>query len=173
MNKKITAVLMVLAVLFASGVLYAQCNCPKQAQCGCGCNSACNTGDKGMMLEKIAKELNLTSDQICQLKKIKSDFMDATKDTRAQLKAEKENLANLWAADTLDADAIKAEFSKIDELKSQLRDTGIDYAAKAMNILTSDQRCKLKTMIKNRMQDCRNMCMGMGFGCIAGCDCDQ
>ena len=171
MSKKVLVVSMILALLVTAGVVVAQC------RCGGGTGATCSAGKMGQgkmgqgMMGQMAKELNLTPDQTKQLQQIHSDFMDATKATRDQLKAERQTMKSLWMADTPDPAAIKAEFAKIDELKAQLRDAGVDNAIRALGVLTPDQRAKLKTMIQKKMGQCKEMGMGMGFGCEMGCDC--
>lgn len=179
MHRKVFAVVAVFALLTTSGIVIAQqCNCGTKsaaaygagpAKAGMGSRGMGKGMGKGMMFERMAKELNLSQAQIQQLEQIRSQYMTATQATRDQLKAERQTMMNLWMSDNPDPAAIKAEFAKIDQLKAQLRDTGVDYAVQGMKVLTPDQRTRLRTMIQNKMGQCRAMGMGMGFGCEMDC----
>ena len=172
MQKKIIAVSIILALLVTAGMVTAQCKrggtCPV-GQAGQG-KMGKGTMGQGMMAQRMIKELSLTQDQTQQLQQIRNEYMEATKATREQLKAEHQAMMSLWMADSPDAAAIKAEFAKIGDLKAQMRDTGVDYAIRGMAVLTADQRAKLKTMIQNKMGQCKEMGMGMGFGSEMGLD---
>ena len=116
---------------------------------------------------KIARELGLTKDQMEKLKQIHAGFMDATKDTREQLRVKWEQMVALWSVDQPDATAIKNLFSEIDPLKVQLRDTAVDYAIQAYSVLTPAQKIKARDMLKAHLGHMRKGCC-MGFGEMGG-----
>jgi Spy/CpxP family protein refolding chaperone len=129
----------------------------------------------GMMHEMFAKQLNLTQDQMRQLKALHEEFRTETQATKDQLKTEIKDMIDLWAAPQPDAAVIKAKAAEIDALKTQMRDTGIDYAIKGLNMLTPAQREKLRTIIREKGAQwmekgmmCWGCCMGMTDCCPQG-----
>lgn len=125
--------------------------------------SCCGLGMCFGIGPKIADELNLTQDQLTQLKQIRDDFLAQTKDTRDQIKAKMKDIAALFTADNPNPDAIKAAFADIDALKVSIRNAAVDKMIAGMNVLTADQRTKLRELIKNRP--------GIGMGCMGCCGC--
>ncbi|MCL5105718.1 MAG: Spy/CpxP family protein refolding chaperone [Armatimonadetes bacterium] len=114
---------------------------------------------------KIARELALTKDQMDKIKQIHMDFMNATKDTREQLRAKCEQMVALWSVDQPDAAAIKNLLSEIDPLKAQLRDMAVDHAVQAYNVLTPAQKIKARAMLKAHLGHMRKGCwMGGDMG---------
>ncbi len=113
---------------------------------------------------RIAQQLNLTQDQVNQLRQLRQDFWDATQTAREQLQAKCKEMVGLWTAAQPNAGRIKALAADIDALRAEIRDTGIDYMIRALNVLTPAQREKLQKMIK----DMGDRCLKMGGGCFFG-----
>jgi|GEM_PF-421220 len=169
MKVKIVVAVLVVALVLSAGVVLAQRGRQPMKPAGPPA-MAPGAGDgwcMGMgMLGKLGKELNLSADQITQLKTIQKDFMDSTAATRSEIQAKMKQMMDLWAADQPDAAAIKSMAAQLDALRAQVRDAAIDHAVSAIGVLTPEQRAKMQQMMKNNP----GMCMGMGCGlcCSAG-----
>lgn len=148
----VIAVLVITATLFAA---QAPKVCPPK---GAGPGMQCDW-TRG----KIARELNLSKDQMDKLKEIHTEFFNATKDTREQLKAKRQQMIALWSVDQPDAAAIKSLFTEMDPLKVQLREAAVDHAVQAYDILTPAQKVKVRQMIKAHVNR-----MGAGCGMMGG-----
>lgn len=110
-------------------------------------------------LDRLTTELNLTPSQVSQIRQIHQDFATATQATRDDLKAKKQQMMTLWTVQPVDVNAIKALAADIDRDKAAIRDRGIDAMAAGLNVLTPDQRAKLRTMMQDmkgrmRMHQC-------------------
>jgi Spy/CpxP family protein refolding chaperone len=169
MRSKITVIVaIVLALLLCAAVIGAQRG--KQATRPATPPAMGAPGEgwgMGMgMCEQMKKELGLTPDQVTQLQAIRKDFMDSTQSARDDVKAKMKQMLDLWMADPVDATAIKDLASQMDTVRAQIRDSAIDHAISAFNVLTTDQKAKVRDFIKNHP----NMGMGMGCGicCSAG-----
>jgi len=121
---------------------------------------------------RIAQQLNLTQDQVNQLRQLRQDFWNDTQATREQLQTKCKQMIELWTAAQPDAGRIKALAADIDALRAEIRDAGIDYMIRALGVLTPAQRDKLRTMIKDMGANCLKMgggyCFGPGIGCGLG-----
>lgn len=110
----------------------------------------------------IAKQLNLTPDQVTQLTAIRDDFLAATKTAREDLQAGMEEMLQLWSAEQPDAVAVKTLAARQDAIRATIREACIDRAIAALGVLTPAQREQLRTMVKNR-PGC-GMMLGCGLG---------
>lgn len=122
------------------------------------------------MAEALKKQLNLSDSQAASLQAIRKDFMDSTQSMRTDLATKRQQMAELWMADSPDPAAIKAQAADMDAMRAQMRDVAIDHAVRAVAVLTPAQR----TQVRNWMQRNPQMMMGMGCGmcCGAGmCEC--
>lgn len=116
----------------------------------------------GPLLWGLVTQLGLTDQQIAELKQIQQDFLTDTQADRTKLLESAKKMAQLWSADQPDVNAIKALAAEMDELRARIRDAAIDRVASALNVLTSEQREKLRSLIKDRWPLC---------GWCAGCGC--
>lgn len=118
---------------------------------------------------RIVQQLNLTQDQVNQLRQLRQDFWNDTQATREQLQTKFKQMIGLWTAAQPDVSQIKALASDIDALRAEIRDAGIDYMIRALSVLTPAQRDKLRTMIKDMGANCLKMCGGCCFCPCIGC----
>ena len=166
MNRRIIAVCVVLAVILTAGTVYAQMRKSKSLpSAGMGPGECAVMGDG--MIEKFKTQLSLTDAQITQLKSIHEDFMTSTKDARDQLKTAMQQLRELWTTCQPNADTIKAKADEIDPIRKQIRDSAIDHAIQAYNVLTPEQQTKAQAIIKSIPDFCG------GMGCCMGCICGR
>jgi Spy/CpxP family protein refolding chaperone len=168
MRKQTIIILVVLALVVSAGLAVAVGPAGK-AKCGAGMGAKAGCP---LMGGKMTAELGLTDSQIAQMKSLHQEFLDVTKATRDQMAAKKKEMADLWTADELDVDKIKATAADISVLMAEVRDPGIDCMIKCLNILTPDQRTKVKATMKNRPDSCPcpgcPMGIGPGMGCGVG-----
>ncbi len=160
MKIKIVAFVLVLALVMSVGVVFAQKGRMGKAGPATGGGWCMGLG----MLDKISKELSLTNDQVSKIKAIQSDFMSSTQTARTEIQAKMKQMGELWMESQPDAAAIKSLASELDTLRMQVRNSAIDHAISAIEVLTADQRVKLQEMMKSRP----GMCMGMGCGLCCG-----
>ncbi|MHB9037198.1 MAG: Spy/CpxP family protein refolding chaperone [Armatimonadota bacterium] len=161
MRTKILVVALALVLVIGAGVVSAQG--PRGGKAGApgmGMGMGMGMG----FGPQLAKDLNLTPDQIKQVQKLHADFMASTQGTREQLKTKMQELGQLWAQDG-DANQLKAKFAEIDTLRADLRDAGIDFALQVRSILTDEQRTKVRQMMKNMPGFGAGLCGGLGMGC--------
>lgn len=167
MKSRIIAIGLVVALLLCAGVVLAQRGRQPMKPAGPPA-MAPGTGDgwcMGMgMLGRMSKELNLSADQVAQLKTNQKDFMDSTQATRTEIQAKMKQMMELWMADQPNAGDIKDVANQLEALRTQIRNSAIDHAIVATRVLSADQRAKLREMIGKNP----GMCMGMGCGLACG-----
>ena len=106
-------------------------------------------------------ELNLTPEQIQHLQQLGDAFKAQTEPIRQQCQARCQEMAQLWAAENPDANAIKALAAEMDALRADLRNAAIDHKIAALNVLTAEQRAKVREKIGK-------LGCGIGMGCGMG-----
>lgn len=154
MRMKMVVVTLVLALIIVAGIVSAQ-----GPRGGMG-----KMGDGSMTMgmgQRMISQLGLTQDQQTKLKQMHTDYLNATQSTRDQLRTKMQELAQLWSNDAT-ADQLKAKMGEIDTLRAELRDAGIDFAIQTRTVLTTEQRTKLRQMIKDRTEDGMGVCWGLG-----------
>jgi len=167
MRNTIIAVGVALALLLTAGVVIGQGG-RKAGRQGPPSGAMAPAGDAwgmGMgMRGRIAKELKLTPEQIKLLEPIRKDFMDSTQSAREDIKAKMKQMLDLLAADQPDAAAIKDLASQMEPSRTAIRESAIDHIISALEVLTPDQRAKVKDWVQKNP----GMCMGMACGMCGG-----
>jgi len=107
------------------------------------------------------KELGLDDKQIEKLKDIKHDSMKEKIKATADMDILKVDMKSLMHADTLDADKLKSLVSKKYDIKKDLMIKSIDAYAKALNVLTPEQ----KKIYKDLCHESWKAKIGHWFGC--------
>lgn len=169
MKTKIVIAVLVIAVIVAAGMAFAQ-------QGPRGGNEACPTPGMGMQAgpgaggcglglcmgvgPEVMKDLNLTQDQVAQLQQLRDKCIADTANTRQQMQDAHAALRDLMLAQNPDKDAIKRQLATIDAIQAELRNSCIDCMFAAREILTPEQREKARTALMNAKGP-----MGMGMGC--------
>lgn len=165
MRTKLIAVLVILALALTAVAVTAQGG-PKAGP-GAG-NPAAAPGDgwgMGVVCEQLKAELNLTPQQVSQIAAIRKDFADSTQAARADVQAMVKEMGDLWKANNPDAPAIKNLAAQIDAARAAIRDSGIDHAVAAFNVLNDAQKAKVREVA------CKNPGMCLGAGCGFGACC--
>ena len=175
MKIRLTAAMVIIALAITTGLVTAAKQQAKTANKSAVCPMAGAGGAQGAAAKamdfgpQMARELNLTDNQIQQLQKLCNDFMTSTADRREQLRTETKTMTELLTADSISADAIKAEAAKIDNIRASIRNEAIDSIAKGVELLNSDQQAKLRQMIKDHPE----IAIGLGMGCALGPGCEM
>ncbi len=110
-------------------------------------------GPLGMMLDKMTKDLNLTTDQKTQVDQLKAEIkakMDAKKEANKDKDGRKQNaedFANLFKQNTLDKQAVQDLAAKRDKDREDMKSFMMDELVKFHDILTPDQRSQVADKI--------------------------
>lgn len=174
MKAKIVAVLLISALALTTGVVIAQ-RSPGVPGRGAGPGMGRGMGPRmggpcGMGLglgmgPNVERELGLTSSQTTKLQDITNRYMSETQQTRTRLQTNLKELADMWTAEHPDKSAIRNKIAETDRLRAQIRDAMVNRAFDAMEVLTPEQRAKLRDMVKSRP----GFGVGMGYGLGLGC----
>jgi Spy/CpxP family protein refolding chaperone len=130
-----------------------------------GTGGSCGLGLGLGMGPTAISELGLSDNQVAQLQKITNQFISDTQQLRAQLQTELSELAKLWTAEKPNEAAIRSKIAEVDGIRTQIRNAMIDRTFTVMRVLTSDQKSKLRNLVKNRP----GFGVGMGYGLGLGC----
>lgn len=150
MHTRLIIGMLIAALAVVTGVVVAQTTSPVPERGGPGM-------DTGMgVLPRIARELQLTPEQTQALMAIHREYMEQTVPVREQLRTEMRNLGLLWTNRQSTAADLRAQADVVDALKTQLRNTTIDYTLRARAVLTDQQLARIAEWI--------NTGRGPGFG---------
>jgi Spy/CpxP family protein refolding chaperone len=99
---------------------------------------------------RVRQYLGLTDDQVARLHKLGVDAEEAGVKNRAQMEINRIELRELMRADNPDQSAIMAKLDQINELRGSMEKQGVQTFLDARNVLTAEQRAKIKTFMENR-----------------------
>ena len=108
----------------------------------------------GMMfgrLERAKEKLGLTDDQVAQIKTIFADLRTQNAPYRDQLRGGIESAVQTLLANPNDTAAAQAIVDQQAAAEKALKTNVINAASKALNVLNSDQRAKLASLVQERM----------------------
>ena len=97
--------------------------------------------------------LNLTPDQQKKISKVREDMRKSNWDIMGKMREEHYKLRDLYYADKPDSKAINAQYKKVQELQQQMMDSGLASRNKIDELLTKEQKEKLKGAGACRMWD--------------------
>ena|ERR1700722_5728852 len=89
-------------------------------------------------------KLNLNDEQREQLVTLKSAYAVKTAKEKAELQADKKQMMLLMTQPTIDKQAVLSLNDKIKSLKSDLSDARVNHMMNAMNVMTAQQREKVR-----------------------------
>jgi hypothetical protein len=104
----------------------------------------------------MADALGLDEGQKDRLRKLRDDWIEANAANEARLKAAQEDLGNMLAADTIDLKPANAQLAIIGKVEGQLWQAFVGQLKTIKDLLTDDQRARLR--------DWHHRGPGMGFG---------
>jgi Spy/CpxP family protein refolding chaperone len=120
-------------------------------KCGMGCGQCCKQlhelGCPGCFV-KMAKELELTDQQVKDLKAICSEHKKDVIRKRADIKVAELELSDLIEQPTVDLTKVKAKLTEIGSMKQSMCLAQLATIEKAHKVLTTEQLTKFKDMKK-------------------------
>lgn len=101
---------------------------------------------------KLAKELNLSADQIQRLQKMRLDSKGKTKERRLALRTAKQELTQLMQSNASSAQ-IRQKRQQVQSLQREVSDVNFENTLAIREILTPEQRIKLQQLMQQRRQN--------------------
>ena len=95
---------------------------------------------------KMGQYLNLTTDQVKQLTKLRDDYIEKYATTEEQLKVANEDLGRALYGDSVDMNAVNALFEKIGKMDGQLWHAYAQQLHDIKAMLTTEQKQSLNAM---------------------------
>jgi Spy/CpxP family protein refolding chaperone len=92
-------------------------------------------------------ELNLSSDQVRNLERLRSDFEREAIKNESDLRVSEMDLSDILRADTVDVKEAEAKIREIEKLRAELRIARIRAIEKGKGVLTAEQRDRLRGML--------------------------
>jgi Spy/CpxP family protein refolding chaperone len=106
---------------------------------------------------KHKTELNLTSEQVANLEKIKSHYESQVTPLRQQVQTVEKEIASLSEQSPANLIQIKSKVQDAEKFRSELRYLQIEALENGKTVLTAQQRDQLKTLVSSRQQNFRQM----------------
>jgi periplasmic protein CpxP/Spy len=103
-------------------------------------------------LGNLAKELNLSGDQIQKLQQLRKNAQGKTKERRQTLQAAKQELNQLIQGNA-STDQVRQKRQQVQSLQREIADTNFEQTLAIREILTPEQRIKLQQIIEQRRQN--------------------
>ncbi len=113
--------------------------------------TAPEAGGRGDRLERLAEELNLTEDQITQMRAIREDTRDEMQALHENLRAEREALHSLMAGEASEAD-LRSQHEAVQTLHREVADKRFETMLATREILTPEQRTELAELMQQRRE---------------------
>ncbi len=139
---------------------------------GWGRGPGCGYGPMGRGDVAGLAGVELTADQQAQIKSMRDAQFEELKPLRAEMFAKRDAVRALWLEATPDQAKIKAAQQEMRLLRDQLQDKMTAFRLEVLNVLTPEQREKLKSAVPGRGFGPRGGgCAGGGYaggGCVGG-----
>jgi periplasmic protein CpxP/Spy len=103
-------------------------------------------------LNNLAKELNLSGDQIQKLQQLRKNAQGKTKERRQILQAARQELNQLIQGNA-SADLVRQKRQQVQSLQREIADTNFEQTLAIREILTPEQRVKLQQIMEQRRQN--------------------
>lgn len=100
----------------------------------------------------LAKELNLSQNQIQQLQKLRKSSQSQRKERRQFLQKTKQELAQLIQG-SASSDQIRQKRQQVQSLQREIADTNFEQTLAIREILTPEQRVKLQQLMEQRRKN--------------------
>ena len=100
-------------------------------------------------------ELNLSSDQVANLEKIRANYQSQITPVVQQLRANEKEVGTLLQQSPANLIQIKSKIQQAEPLRSELRYLRIEALENGKSILTAQQRDQLKTLVASMHQNFR------------------
>ena len=103
-------------------------------------------------VRNLAKELNLSPDQIQRLQKLRTSAQSQTKERRQTLQKSKQELTQLINGNA-SSDQIRQKRQQVQSLQREIADANFEQTLGIREILTPEQRVKLQEIMNQRRQN--------------------
>ena len=103
-------------------------------------------------LNNLAKELNLSPEQIQKLQQLRKNTQGKNKERRQTLKTAKQQLNQLIQGNA-STDQVRQKRQQVQSLQREIADTNFENTLAIREILTPEQRVKLQQIRAQRRQD--------------------
>ena len=107
-------------------------------------------GPPGQRLDRMVTELDLSAEQTAQVRELAKVRKAQVKPLRAQLRAQREVIRDLWQGETPDREAILAAHNALDVIRQKMRTARIDFRLALHSILSPEQRLRAKELRQQR-----------------------
>jgi Spy/CpxP family protein refolding chaperone len=115
----------------------------------------CMAGGNSMMMfghmQRAKAALGLSDQQAADIKRIFTDLRTQNAPYRASLRGGMQSVAQALLANPNDVSTAQALLDKQNEAERQMKTNALNAAAKALNVLSPDQRTKAATFLQQRM----------------------
>jgi Spy/CpxP family protein refolding chaperone len=101
----------------------------------------------------MAEELGLTEDQKAQIEQIRESSREDAKPLRDKVKDLRKEMLSEWQASVPDEGTLLDLHKEIHDVKGELGELRIQTRLDVINLLTPEQREKMKANMKNRKRD--------------------
>jgi Spy/CpxP family protein refolding chaperone len=174
MKKKLVILTLIIAItvvfLGLTQFIFAQENKPlmKQEMPPCKSGEFKEIMDKrlkcspDMMMEEFIKSLNLSEEQVTEIKKVLLDFQKDTLELRNSLQIKELEVKALLLEPLTEMTKIKAKYEEIAELQVEIRVKTIERYLEIKGLLTPEQQAKLPLGVPSQIFAYQKMGMGRG-----------
>lgn len=153
MKKNYLIVLLLIVAIAAISVITSVNAAKAPAKCAavCSdlCSSECTAGMGYGFGPKALVGVKPNASQVKKLNSIHANFISSTKTARASLQSKMRDLAGLWASGKGSESKVKSLITAIERDRATIRNAAVSSTFKAINVLDSKQKAKLKTTIAN------------------------
>jgi len=106
---------------------------------------------------KHKSELNLASDQVAHLEKIKSHYQSQVTTLRERIRTNEKEIASLTQQSPANLIQIKSKIQEGEKVRSELRYLQVEATENGRSVLTVSQRDQLKNLVSSRHENFRKM----------------
>ena len=100
--------------------------------------------------KQMAATLELTNEQQVEIQQLRARMIEDLAPARARLGQLRAEMRELWQADKPSQQAIMAKHAEMDTYRPKIRARKVELRLDALNVLTPDQRAKLKQLKAKR-----------------------
>ncbi|MBW2276208.1 MAG: periplasmic heavy metal sensor [Deltaproteobacteria bacterium] len=106
-------------------------------------------GQRGLA-GRLAAALELTAEQKIEIQKLKAQMIEELAPAKAELGELRDQMRKLWEADNPSKKKIMAVHAEMDTQRNKIRARKVEFRLDVLNLLTPDQRAKLKQLKAKR-----------------------
>lgn len=106
---------------------------------------------------KHKSQLNLTSEQVGNLEKIKTHYQNQVSGLHQQVRAIENEIASLSQQSPVNLIQVKAKIQEAEKFRSELRYLRVEALENGRSVLNAQQRDQLKTLVSARHDNFRKM----------------